>query len=174
MTVANPNDPGELEPAGPDEVELLEVVDTGQPQDLGNGLTVDARVEIPAHRRRRDTGVPPPRRWRRPDYRQLRVCPQCHAVVPNVKEAFWHLEAVHGGESSDQADIDEWLEDLEQDHAELRAAIKGGAARWRNTGHDHGGTFTGAHLAASFIGLAIILGVVAVITVIVLLAAAHH
>lgn len=150
MTVANPGD----EEEGPQEVELLELVDEDEPQDLGGGITVDARVQVPRGRRRRDSTIPPPRRWPRAGYHELRSCVICHLVCANVKEAFWHLQAEHGGETPDDVDAEEWIDDAAAELEELRAMIRSGKVRkWSQSGPDHG--FSGAHMAAALIAVVV-------------------
>lgn len=152
MTVAQPGDEGQDLEESPPDIEVLELVDTDAPQDLGSGITVDAKVSVPRPRRRRDSTIPPPRRWSRAGYHELRSCPICHLVTANVKEAFWHLQAEHGGETPDDIDAEEWIDDAQAELEELRTMIQSGKVRkWSQTGPDRG--FSGAHMAAALIGV---------------------
>ena len=72
MTVASPGDDDQAE-----DVQVLELVDLDEAQDLGSGITVDARDRLPPKRRKRATDIPPPRRWPRCGYQELRACPVC-------------------------------------------------------------------------------------------------
>ena len=165
MTVARPGDDGDELAAGPEGVELLELVDADEVQDLGHGLAVDATVARPAPRRKRDTNIPPPRRWARVGTMELRSCPQCHTVVANVKEGFWHQQAEHGGETPNDIDMDEWGEDLQAEVQEYRQAIRAGKARiWRGSSPDVG--VSGSHMAAAIIGVMVFMALLFVVYVI--------
>jgi hypothetical protein len=159
-----------------DDVELLELADTDAAQDLGHGLQVDAKVSMPAPRRKRDTHVLPPRRWPRVGSMGLRKCPRCHCVVPSVSDGFWHEQAMHGVESSADVDADEWAEDLIQEVGEYREAVTRGAAKsqkWR--GSQPGGAswlFDGS-LTATIIGLIVLMVFAGIISLIVLIASIH-
>jgi hypothetical protein len=161
VTVARPADDGdELE--GPEAVELLEVVDLDEPQDLGHGLTVDATVAKPRPRRKRATDIPPPRRWPRVGHQELRSCVVCHCAVANIKEAFWHMQASHGGDTPDDVDADEWAEDLQQEVQEFRDYVRSGKARtWRTASPDPG--LQGSHMAAALLGVVVVMVLVGII-----------
>jgi hypothetical protein len=165
VTVASPDDGQELEEyptPGPEGIELLELADLEEPQELGPGLTVDATVAKPAPKRKRDTNILPPRRWPRVGARELRSCPRCHTVVASVKEGFWHEQAQHGGQTPSDIDMDEWGEDLQQEVAEYREAIKAGRARaWRGSAADRG--LSGSHMAAALLAVIVVMVVTGII-----------
>jgi hypothetical protein len=166
VTVASPDEGSELEPAGPDDVELLEVVDLDQPQELDGGITVDARVATPRPRKRRNSEIPPPRRWPRVGHRELRTCPICHLVTADMQEAFWHMQASHGGDTPDDVDAEEWIDDAQAELEELRGYIRSGKVRrWRSAEPDPG--LSGSHMAAALIGVMVFMVLVFIVYVIV-------